>query len=129
VPFNWHHAGSLLYLAPSIYPSAHADVLRTAAECLALQGYDKYVLGAYVVCGVVLSLALLTIIIAVVLRKDDSANVWLARWVRRLQRCSSNSCWCSSTWQTLLPCITPAYSLVCSLMRMATLCWKDGMLL
>jgi hypothetical protein len=47
-----------------------------------MQGYDKYVLGAYVICGVVLSLALLTVIIAVVLRKDDSANVWLARWVK-----------------------------------------------
>lgn len=43
------------------------------------QGYDKYVLGLYVVCGVVLALTLMTIVIAVVLRKDDSTNKWLAR--------------------------------------------------
>jgi len=58
-----------------------------------LQGYDKYVLGAYVICGVVLALTVLTAIIAVVLRKDDTANVWLARWAA-----ASVDNGCQATW-------------------------------
>jgi hypothetical protein len=49
------------------------------ARALLLQGYDKYVLGLYVICAMVLALAVLTIAVAVVLRKDDSSNVWIAR--------------------------------------------------
>jgi hypothetical protein len=44
-----------------------------------VQGYDKYVLGMYVICGAVLALTLLTVGVAVILRKDDSSNIWLAR--------------------------------------------------
>lgn len=49
--------------------------------CCMLQGYGNYVTGVYVICSVVLALAVTTIVIAVVLRKDDTANVWLGRSV------------------------------------------------
>jgi hypothetical protein len=43
------------------------------------QGYPTYVLGLYVICATVLALVLATIVIAIVLRKDDSSNTWLQR--------------------------------------------------
>lgn len=49
------------------------------ACCDALQGYSTYVLGMYIICAVVLTLAVLTMAVAFILRKEESKNVWLAR--------------------------------------------------
>lgn len=45
-----------------------------------MQGYDTYVLGMYFICAAVLLLAVLTAAVTFILRKEDSRNVWLARW-------------------------------------------------
>lgn len=56
-----------------------AALLGISSTVLPMQGYSKYVLGMYIICAVVLALAVSTVAVAVVLRKDDSSNVWLAR--------------------------------------------------
>lgn len=56
-----------------------ADCFCVCWLCCTRQGYETFIAVFYVLAAVVLVSLVLTVWVAVILRKDDSGNVWLRR--------------------------------------------------